>query len=175
MRFAMTTDGWVKGTTVGTVVLLGVTFPLVSMAVAHPGVPWGVTIFSRASVAVVGLVLLWTMLGAPRAVKVTTPALVIERLVLPDVELPWTSIAEVREAPPIELRGEVRRVAGNGGFFGFTGLYAVSGVGTVRCWATRLHRPTVLVSRHGERPVLLGVDDPHGLLEAIHRRRAHHG
>lgn len=55
---------------------------------------------------------------------------------------------------------------------GFTGLFHVSDVGLVRCWATRLGVPTVLVRRGRERPLLLGVDDPAGLLQAL--RRAPH-
>ena len=38
--------------------------------------------------------------------------------------------------------------------------YEAPEVGLVRCWATRLGRPTVLVRRGSEKPLLLGVDDP---------------
>jgi hypothetical protein len=168
----MTIDGWVKGITVFTVVLLAVTFPLIAAAVGQPGVPFAITVFTRIALSVVALVLVVSALGAPKAVKLTHHALVVERLGLGDYEVPWAAIGEVREAPPLQLRGPVRRVAGNGGFFGFTGLFSVQGVGTVRCWATRLNTPTVLVERHGERPVLLGVDEPQKLLAAI-TARAH--
>jgi hypothetical protein len=53
-----------------------------------------------------------------------------------------------------------------------TGLFHVVDVGLVRCWATRLGEKTVVVRRADERPLLLGVDDPAGLLQAL--RRATH-
>lgn len=173
MRFPMTIDRTVKGITLFTLLLLGVTFPLITSVVGQPGVPFGIAVFTRLALGTVAVVLVLSWLGAPKAVRVTHHALVVERRGLGDFELPWTEVGEVREAPPIQLRGEVRRVAGNGGFFGFTGLYSVAGVGTVRCWATRLNTPTVLVERNGERPVLLGVDEPEKLLAALATARAH--
>jgi hypothetical protein len=170
MRFPMTTDGWVKFTTLMTLVLVVFVLPNVALATNRAPIPEGVTVITHAAQGFLLLVLLWTVLAAPRAVRLTPKAVLVERLALPDFEIPWSEVTGVQEAPSIELRGQVRRVAGNGGLMGFTGLYSVTGVGTVRCFATRLHRPTVLLSRREGRPVLLGVDEPHRLLEALRRR-----
>jgi len=173
MRFPMTLDSWVKGVTAFTVVAMGIWFPAMTMAMGSTNAPWGVSVLVKVCAGLVGVVLLWTALGAPTAVKVTNAALVIERRALGDYEIPWSEVETAQEAPAITIRGDVRRVAGNGGFFGFTGLFRVKDVGTVRCWATRLNRPTVLVARKNARPVLLGVDDARALLDAIRRRLSH--
>ncbi len=170
MRFPMTTDGWVKGTTLFTLVAIAASWPAMLLAVDQPATPKGIHLFVGLTLGAVGLLLVGTVLAAPRAVRLTANALIVERLVLPDFELAWSEVTGVQEAPALELMGQVRRVAGNSGLMGFTGLYSVAGVGTVRCFATRLHRPTVLVSRRGRRPLLLGVDEPHRLLEVLRRR-----
>jgi hypothetical protein len=173
MKFPMTIDGWVKGITAVTVVALSIWFPVMIAVVGSSTAPWGIVLLVKLSAALVTVVLVATALGSPTAVKVTNAALVIERRALGDYEIPWSEVSGAQEAPPLKLRGDVRRVAGNGGFLGFTGLFSVKDVGTVRCWATKLGTPTVLVGRKNARPVLLGVDDAPALLEAIRRRLAH--
>lgn len=110
-----------------------------------------------------------TVMLAPVAVRVHHGELVIERWLWSDFKVPLRQLTSARLGPPIKLAGEVRRVAGNGGLMGFTGLYHVKDVGTVRCWATRLNAPTVLLERSEGRPLLLGVDDANALLEALRR------
>ncbi len=168
MRFAMTTDGMVKAVTVMVVVLvpLMVGLPLSlpnGVPLAMRGVTLGATLLGVGALVV-------TMLWAPRAARVDDAGLVIERLAWPDLVVPWAEVTSAEPGPALRaFGGEVWRVVGNGGLMGFTGLYGVRGVGVVRCWATRLKTPTVLVRRAGERALLLGVDDPTGLRAAINR------
>lgn len=115
-------------------------------------------------------------LWAPRSVRVESDRLVVERLGWPAVEVPLAEVAHVGRGPTLDWwGGAALRVFGNGGFFGFTGLFRVRDLGVVRCWATRLGRPTVLVHRATGRPVLLGVDDTEGLLATLRQRLPLHG
>lgn len=117
------------------------------------------------------IVLVLTILWAPRAVRLEDEHLVIERLLWPEFRIPLRDLARVEAGPQLHLVGRtVLRVAGNGGLMGFTGLFWVNGVGVVRMWATQLGTPTVLLWRHQARPIVLGVDDAAGLLSALERR-----
>jgi hypothetical protein len=170
MRFPMTLGGITKVMTIGSLLILFVMLPfqyfVVLTNVPVPELKFAVL----GTLALVGGVLLVTVALAPRAVRVDSRRLVVERLFWPDFEVPLRQVTAVQPGPELTMmRGQVRRVAGNGGLMGFTGLYHVSEVGLVRCWATRLGLATVLVRRGDERPLLLGVDDPAGLLQALHR------
>ena len=167
MRFTMTTGPAVRVVTgfVG-VLLLGLLFLPGVLVQAHA--PVGPVM---AVPGLVGIVLLLTILWAPRAVRLEDERLVIERLLWPDLRIPLRDIARVEAGPELHLAGgTVLRVAGNGGLMGFTGFFWVKGVGVVRMWATQLGTPTVLLRRHHARPIVLGADDAAGLLEALARR-----
>jgi len=169
MRFPMTLGGLTKVTTFGSLLVLLVVVPLQFFVVLPhipvPGVRW----MALAVISAVALTLLFTVAIAPRAVRVTGSKVAIERLFWPDYEVPLREVVGVESGPPISVFGKVRRVAGNGGLMGFTGLFHLSEVGVVRLWATRLGVPTVLVRRAHGRPVLLGVDDPSALLATLRR------
>jgi hypothetical protein len=155
--------------TVSFVILLAV-FPFQFFVVRQVPIPLVRTlmlvVFAISFTALVAVVV-----SAPRAVRLDATKLSIERLALGDVVVPLRDITGVEAGPFLSMLGsDVRRVVGNGGFLGFTGLYHVKNVGLVRCWATRLEEPTVLVRRGSERPLLLGVDDAAGLLQALQTR-----
>ena len=107
-----------------------------------------------------------TGLMAPRAVRLTPEALVIERFCWPAFRVPLSSLERVSRGPDAKLAGGVLRIAGVGGWFWSGGLFWVKGVGKVRAWLTRLG-PTVLLTRKAGLPILLGVDDADGLLDAL--------
>ncbi|MFZ5444703.1 MAG: PH domain-containing protein [Myxococcota bacterium] len=169
MRFPMTLSAAVKVTTALAVLALAVGLPIQARAL---------TALPAAASGLVAGVLLVTVLGlgvvalqAPRAVRLEATRLVVERRGWSDVKVPYFAVTGVERGPALELLGgAVRRVAGNGGLLGFTGLFHVRDVGLVRCWATRLGRPTVLVRRGKDRPLLLGVDEPERLFEELRRR-----
>lgn len=170
MRFSMTAGSAVKVITALTVVivLVALPVPVVLATKLLAGAPGPVRWLSLLPVVVVPVALGLAVLWAPRAVRVEADALVIERLAWSPFRLPLSEVASVEPGPELKLlSGDVWRVAGNGGLMGFTGLFKVKGVGVVRCWATRLDSPTVVVRRKGARPVLLGVDDGAGLLAAL--------
>lgn len=169
MRFPMTLGPFTKVVTAGTLGLVFVLLPA-QVLLVHRSVPvacaqWVVI----AVLALVAALLMGAVFVAPRAVRVEGQRLVVERLWWSDFVIPLRQVTGVTAGPPLKILGEARRVLGNGGLMGFTGLFHVRSVGTVRCWATRLNEPTVLVRRGKQRPVLLGVDDQQGLLAALAR------
>ena len=172
MRFPMTLGGITRVITFGTLLMLVVMIPMQFFVVLrHVPLP-ELKFIALGVLMLVTAVLVFTVLVAPRAVRVTANKVSVERLFWPDFQVPLREVTSVEEGPVITLMGKVRRVAGNGGLMGFTGFFHVAEVGLVRCWATRLGRPTVLVRRGSQKPLLLGVDDPAGLLTAL--RRATH-
>lgn len=169
MRFPMTTSLLVKVTTTLTVLVVATLIPIqIAVATKAPPAVGAVII---GGLALVTGVLLFAALVSPRAVRLDANHLVIERRGWSNFEVAYRTITGVEEGPPLSmLGGSVRRVAGNGGLLGFTGFFHVQDVGVVRCWATQLGVPTVLVRRGKERPLLLGVDDAHALLGSLRRR-----
>lgn len=169
-RFPMTMGTMVKVVTAMTVFMTFVLLP-VQAAMIFRFVPAGP--FRWLMVGVFALtfgVLAFTFLLAPRGVRLSGGRLVVERWLWSDFSVPLRTLSSVAPGPELRLMtGEVRRVAGNGGLMGFTGLFHVRDVGVVRCWATQLARPTVLVRRTDGRPLLLGVDDASGLMTALRR------
>lgn len=174
MRFPMTLGTFTRVTTLGALVLIGVMLPFQYLMVLRHIPLQGIRFLVLGVLSLVALIMLFTVAIAPRAVRVGAHKLSVERLFWPDFEVPLRQVTGVEEGPVITMMGQVRRVAGNGGLMGFTGLFHVAGVGLVRCWATRLGLPTVIVRRADQRPLLLGVDDPAGLREAL-RRATHRG
>ena len=172
MRFPMTLGPLTKVITISSLVLMSVVLPIqffvVLRVVPTPELKGALI----ALVCVLALVIPFIVAIAPRAVRISQSKLSVERLFWPDFELPLREVTGVEEGPPLSLFGTVRRVAGNGGVMGFTGLFHVSQVGLVRCWVTRLGTPTVVVHRTHAKPLLLGVDDPAGLLRELRRRSA---
>jgi len=171
MRFPMTTDGAVKWITAltGVVVLMTSLVPLALFSSPHVPAPaaWLVVTIG------VPAILVFTVLWAPRGVRLENDTLVVERLAWSDVRIPLADITSAEAGPQLALMGGgAWRYAGNGGLMGFTGFFKVRKTGEVaRCWSSRLG-PTVLLHRTAARPVLLGVDDGEGLLQALHARGA---
>lgn len=171
VRFPMTVGTSVKWISLVALAAGAVTLPIPFLLASQPAIPGPVAWLAVLPSVVVPVALGLTVLWAPRAVRLEPDALVVERLAWSDVRIPLGEVTAVAEGPELKtFGGNVMRVAGNGGLLGFTGLYRVRGVGLVRCWATRLGAPTVLVSRKSERPVLLGVDDGPALLKALSAR-----
>jgi hypothetical protein len=171
MRFPMTVGASVRWITIAALAIGALTFPIPIFVAMQPSVPAPIAWLSALPSFIVPLVMLLTVLWSPRAVRLEADALVVERRGWSELRIPLSDVSAVAPGPELKAFGSgVTRIAGNGGLMGFTGIYRVSGVGLVRCWATRLGSPTVLVTRKSERPVLLGVDDGPGLLQALSAR-----
>lgn len=171
VRFPMTVGTSVKWISFVALAVGVVTLPIPILVAMQPSVPTPIAWVSAVPSLIVPVVLGLTVLWSPRAVRLEADALVVERRAWSDLRIPLADVSAVALGPELKAFGSgVIRIAGNGGLMGFTGLYRVRGVGLVRCWATRLGSPTVLVTRKSERPVLLGVDDGPGLLEALSAR-----
>jgi hypothetical protein len=166
-RFPMTRGAMVKFATALTTLILLVVLPLQFAVMVRVPVP-EVRALALTVLVVVGLGLVFTVMLAPNAVRIEGGRLVVERWLWSDFSVPLRQLESAEPGPELRLFGDVRRVAGNGGLMGFTGLFHVKNVGTVRCWATQLGTPTVLVRRVSGRPLLLGVDDAPALLAALH-------
>ncbi|MFT3711538.1 MAG: hypothetical protein QM817_28210 [Archangium sp.] len=169
-RFPMTTGTLVKVLSVMSGLIAFVMLPvqlfIVVRYVPVPEARWIIVAVMLASFSALTI----TFLLAPRAVKVSGGRLVVERLAWSDFSVPLRQLTSVEPGPALQLiTGDVRRVAGNGGLMGFTGLFHVKDVGLVRCWATRTGTPTLLVRRSEGRPLLLGVDDADALRAALLR------
>ncbi len=173
MRFQMTTDATVKWITAltGAVVLMTSLIPLALFW--SPRVPAPVAWLTVLVTLGVPAILAFTVLLAPRGVRLEHDTLIVERLAWSDVRIPLADITAAEAGPELALLGGgAWRYAGNGGLMGFTGFFKVRKTGEVaRCWSSRLGG-TVLLHRKAERPVLLGVDDGEGLLQALHARGA---
>lgn len=173
MRFPMTTDRTVKLITALTFVVVVTTsvIPLVLFSTPHVPhvVAWATLLATLGVPAILG----FTVLLAPRGVRLENDTLVVERLAWSDVRIPLADITSAEVGPQLALMGGgAWRYAGNGGLLGFTGFFKVRSTGEVaRCWSSRLG-DTVLLHRKTERPVLLGVDNGAGLLQALHTRGA---
>lgn len=160
MRFPMTLGVAAKVVTALVALLIVVLFVLPGREGAALMLPLLVTI-------VLGVTVLW----APRAVRLESDALVIERLAWFDLRIPFTDLVSVEHGPTLGVVGAgLLRVAGNGGLMGFTGFFWLPRVGLVRLWATQLGTTTVLIRRSAGRPIVLGVDDGAGLERALRHR-----
>lgn len=123
-----------------------------------------------ATLPLVWAILVVTSLMTPVALEVTKRELVIRRFAWPAVRVPLKDITSVAAGPTSALLGgQVRRLAGNGGWFWSGGLFRAEGIGQVRAWLTRLG-PTVMLTRKAGLPVLVSADDTDGFVAALKAR-----
>ena len=145
--------------------------PAVALPIfATPRLPAPIALLTFGILGLVWLSLGITTLMAPRSVRFSFGELRVVRLAWPSFNLPWSGLVSVERGPNVKLLGSgVRRVAGVGGWFWSGGLFRADGVGNVRAWITRLG-PTIILRRLEGLPILLGVDDVEGLLQALRER-----
>jgi hypothetical protein len=100
---------------------------------------------------------------SPRAYVVSARQVVVKRLI-GDVVFALEGLAEMRRAGGDDMRGCVR-IWGNGGLFGYYGLFRTSGLGRCTWYVTRRSNAVVLVTNR--RTALFSPDDVDGFLAAI--------
>jgi hypothetical protein len=100
---------------------------------------------------------------SPRGYVISEESLIVRRLIK-SVRFPLDSIREVRVAGPGDLRYWIR-VFGNGGLFGYYGLFRTSKLGTCSWYVTNRGNAVVLIT--STKTVVLSPDDVYGFVAKI--------
>jgi hypothetical protein len=114
------------------------------------------------------VLLLLTLVFAPRKYVLTPTDLVISRLG-PNVRIGWEQVESVEVLADRSLLHGVIRVLGVGGVFGSYGLFCNWKSGTFHAYITRTDG-LVLIRRKKDDPVLLSPGDPAGFVEQVRER-----
>jgi len=101
---------------------------------------------------------------APRGYAVLGRSLVVKRRLWRSVTVSLESIRELRPATADDFRGALR-LWGDGGVFGYYGLFQTAKLGKCRWFLTNRSNAVVLVTE--EKTVLLSPDDVSGFMAAI--------
>jgi hypothetical protein len=115
-------------------------------------------------VAILGALLLVVSYAySPRGYAVAERAIVVRRLV-GDVRIPLDAVREARAATPDDFRGCLR-LWGNGGLFGYYGLFRTSTLGKSTWYVTNRKRAVIVIT--AAKTFVLSPDDVDGFLAAI--------
>lgn len=101
---------------------------------------------------------------SPRCYAVSSSVLVVKRRLWRSVAISLESIRELRPATVEDFRGALR-LWGNGGVFGYYGVFQTAKLGKCRWFLTNRNNVVVLVTE--EKTVLVSPDDVQGFLAAI--------
>jgi hypothetical protein len=116
---------------------------------------------------VVGSILAIVLLGAyaysTMGYAIRDRSIIVRRLVA-NVHIPLDGLREVRPATEDDLRGCIR-LWGNGGLFGYYGLFRTSKLGKCSWYVTNRKNAVVVIA--GEKTALFSPDDVDGFLAAI--------
>jgi hypothetical protein len=100
---------------------------------------------------------------SPRGYIISEGSVLVRRL-MGSVRIPLDGIRDVRAAGPEDLRGCIR-VFGNGGLFGYYGLYRTSRLGICNWYVTNRSNAVVLIT--GTKTAVFSPDDVNGFVMAI--------
>jgi len=101
---------------------------------------------------------------APRGYALSDRSLVVKRRLWRNVAISLESVRELRPATAEDFRGTLR-LWGNGGVFGYYGVFQTSKLGKCRWFLTKRSNAVVLVTE--EKTVLVSPDDVSGFLAAV--------
>ncbi|MGA2134838.1 MAG: PH domain-containing protein [Bryobacteraceae bacterium] len=114
------------------------------------------------------LLLLLAYAYSPRGYAIESGSLAIKRLI-GNIRVPLESLREVRAGTSADFTGTIR-LAGNGGLFGYYGLFRTAALGKSSWYVTDRSR-TVIV-KTDSKTFVLSPDDVTGFLDAVGVRRA---
>jgi|SRR5580692_12043191 hypothetical protein len=100
---------------------------------------------------------------SPRAYTISRQSVIVKRAI-GKVRIPLDGIVEARVATEDDFRGCIR-LFGNGGLFGYYGLFRTSKLG--KCWWYVTNRSNAVVIITGAKTTVLSPDDTDGFLAAI--------
>jgi hypothetical protein len=117
---------------------------------------------------IIVLLILLAFAYSPRGYAIDSGSLIIKRLV-GNIRMPLETLREVRAGAPADFTGCIR-LAGNGGLFGYYGLFRTAKLGKSSWYITNRSR-TVIV-RTDSKTLVLSPDDVTGFLGAAGVRPA---
>lgn len=100
---------------------------------------------------------------SPRGYKVAERSIDVKRFI-GHVAIPLEGVLEIRRAEPADFEGCIR-LFGDGGLFGYYGLFRTSNLGTSTWYVT--NRPNAIVVVTRAKTVLFSPDDVDGFIAAI--------
>lgn len=115
--------------------------------------------FGFVSVLILGLAYAYSPLGY----TISEGTIIVRRLI-GNVRFPLEDVREARRATSRDLSGAIR-LWGNGGLFGYYGLFRTSNLG--RCWWYLANRRNIVVVTAASKTALFSPDDVDGFLAAI--------
>ncbi|MFI5196724.1 MAG: PH domain-containing protein [Chitinophagales bacterium] len=96
------------------------------------------------------------------AVIVDENAITIERKIRPVV----INFSDIRSVKRVENMRYTIRTFGNGGVFGYTGLYYKKGIGSMRWYCTQ-RKNYILIEKTNNKKIVITPDDPDSLMKDI--------
>jgi hypothetical protein len=136
---------------------------IVSTAVAAVLLAVVVLTHSIAVGALATLLLIAAYAYSPNGYEISGRSIVVKRLI-GDVQIPLDDVREVRAATPEDFRGCLR-LWGNGGLFGYYGLFRTSKLGKCTWYVTNRRNAAVVIT--GAKTVVFSPDDRDGFVAAI--------
>jgi hypothetical protein len=118
---------------------------------------------STLAIAIGAAIVLVALAYSPRSYEVGDRAILVRRFI-GNARIPLDSIREARIAARDDLRGAIR-LWGNGGLFGYYGLFRTSRLG--KCWWYLTNTRKVVIVVTGEKTALFSPDEPERFLDAI--------
>jgi len=143
--------------------LTGLTFVLIAWLIFKLGFHHHFRLYRFAIIAVVLLILLTIYLYSAQSYEVSNSDLIINRKI-GDMKIPLTSIQEIKQMTKDDL-GWGLRACGNGGFFGYSGLFYFSKVKWVWLSATQRMNYVLILTKDGKKRII--TPDDMGLVELV--------
>ncbi len=136
---------------------------IISVVVCAGFLVAAVAIHNIAIVCLAPAIIILAFAFSPRAYVISAGSLTVKRLI-GGVRIPLDGIREARAATKDDLRGGIR-LWGNGGLFGYYGLFRTRALGVCSWYVTNCHH--IVVIKTGAKTILFSPDDREGFLSAI--------